>query len=295
MLQTEAVQTLKLKDIQIDPRLQMRAQTDYQAVAEYAECLDELPPAKVCLDDDGRYWLWDGNHTFLAYQKAHRNEMPCDVSNGTFLDAMRLAAGANGDQSSLRRTNEDKRIAVTRLLLEPEFADWSDRYMADCSNTSHTFVARIRDEIEKQRLKDQADKAAREAKNKPPQGDQPQLATVPADAKPKTRKGKDGKNRKEPYRVLDGLIVCVRCHRIGKPIPKCPACENARETAAKKANSKPKAKTSAKPPQTLTWDKIDEQLVKIAGFLLALADVPGRSLSIDRCNQLRKAIKDMAD
>jgi hypothetical protein len=51
--------------------------------------------------------------------------------------------GANADHG-WRRTNEDKRRAVMRLLNDPEWAEWGDREIARQCKVSHMVVQKLR-------------------------------------------------------------------------------------------------------------------------------------------------------
>jgi hypothetical protein len=62
------------------------------------------------------------------------------------IDAIIAACGENADHG-LRRTNEDKRRAVERLLGDPEWIKWSDRKIADVCRVSHPFVGTVRKEL----------------------------------------------------------------------------------------------------------------------------------------------------
>ena len=58
-------------------------------------------------------------------------------------DAFLYASGVNAGHG-LRRTNDDKRRAVERLLHDPEWSQWSDNKIADiCKVNTHT-VAKYR-------------------------------------------------------------------------------------------------------------------------------------------------------
>lgn len=56
---------------------------------------------------------------------------------------MQYAVGANAAHG-LRRTNADKRRAVTMLLDDPESVQWSDREIAKACAVSHEFVRQQR-------------------------------------------------------------------------------------------------------------------------------------------------------
>lgn len=55
-------------------------------------------------------------------------------------------AGANASHG-LRRTNEDKRRAVTVLLTDSEWAKWADREIARRCGVDHRFVASVKSSL----------------------------------------------------------------------------------------------------------------------------------------------------
>lgn len=141
---------LEVKLIKLDGGTQARAGTDRETVAEYVEALREsdstwpFPPVTVYYDGDA-YWLADGFHRITAARQFGRFVCEADIRQGTQRDAILHAAGANADHG-LRRTAEDKKRAVLRLLEDAEWGRWSDREIARRCKVSHPFVAKIREE-----------------------------------------------------------------------------------------------------------------------------------------------------
>lgn len=134
--------------IRRDGGTQPRAAIVEHVVADYAEAVRSgvrLPDAVVFYDGTA-YWLADGFHRDAAHELAGLAEMPCDVRAGTRRDAVLYAVGAN-ETHGLRRTNEDKRRAVWILLSDEEWSHWSDREIAGRCRVSHTFVAKLRPEV----------------------------------------------------------------------------------------------------------------------------------------------------
>ena len=144
----EAVE-LDLAAVRTDGNTQTRAMTSRDTAQEYAEAIASgavFPPVKVVLDEEGNYWLWDGFHTTMAFGIAGRSTVRALVTRGTKRDAVLLAVGAN-QAHGLRRTNDDKRRAVTILLRDDEWREWSDRVIAERVGVSHTFVSNVRREL----------------------------------------------------------------------------------------------------------------------------------------------------
>jgi hypothetical protein len=62
---------------------------------------------------------------------------------GSVRDAILFACGAN-QTNGLRRTYQDKRHAVARLLADPEWRKRSDRWIAEACGVGHPLVADVR-------------------------------------------------------------------------------------------------------------------------------------------------------
>jgi hypothetical protein len=87
--------------------------------------------------------------TFFARLAAVRSSdatLRCEVRQGDFRDAILASAAVNATHGQ-RRTNADKRIAVGKLLQDPEWAKWSDCEIARRCKVSDVFVGRLRDSL----------------------------------------------------------------------------------------------------------------------------------------------------
>ena len=140
---SQRTQDIPLEDISLHKDCQMRVAMSEDAIADYMGNIDKLPPSKVMLDEDGKFWLYAGWHRYTASTRAKKPTLKCHVAKGSLEDAILAAAGENHDHG-LRRTNDDKRRAVTVLLGHAQWAKQSDRWIADQCNVSHPFVATIR-------------------------------------------------------------------------------------------------------------------------------------------------------
>lgn len=143
---------LEIKFIRTDGGTQARAKLNPETVDDYRDVLRDSDatwpfPAVVVFHDGSAYWLADGFHRIAAARQHGRFVCEADVRQGTQRDAVLYAAGANADHG-LRRTNEDKRRAVLRLLEDSEWGQWSDREIARRCKVSHPFVGFIRAELE---------------------------------------------------------------------------------------------------------------------------------------------------
>lgn len=139
---------LRLDSIRLDGGTQIRVCLNEAVVAEYAELIaneTHLPP--LCVFEDGTdYWLADGFHRWHALKKAGRTEALCHAYRGTRRDALLAAVRANHSHG-LRRTNEDKRRAVEIVLADAQWAENTDRWIAEACGVSHPFVATIRGQL----------------------------------------------------------------------------------------------------------------------------------------------------
>ena len=88
------------------------------------------------------YWLADGFHRFYAAQGCERQEVECDVREGGLRDAILCSVGANAAHG-LRRTNEDKRRAVMKMLNDPEWAGWPGREIARRCGVAEGYVRKL--------------------------------------------------------------------------------------------------------------------------------------------------------
>jgi hypothetical protein len=63
-------------------------------------------------------------------------DIEAQVQEGTCDEALLFAVGSNATHG-LRRTNADKRRAMTMLLIHPEYSEWSDRALARRACVGH--------------------------------------------------------------------------------------------------------------------------------------------------------------
>ena len=137
---------LGIDRIHLTPEAQPRAELDAELTTEYAEAMEAgaiFPPVTVFRDMDGVHWLADGFHRVGAVKVRRARTISADVRPGGLREAILYAAGANGTHG-LRRTNADKRRAVTKLLSDREWGQWSNREIARRCAVGRTFVNEIR-------------------------------------------------------------------------------------------------------------------------------------------------------
>ena len=153
--------TLALKKIKLDGGTQSRTKINEQVVEEYADAMlhgAKFPAVDVFYDGND-YWLADGFHRVRGAQKGLLTKIEAKIHQGTQRDAVLFSVGAN-DSHGLRRSNEDKRLAVLRLLADEEWGRKPETWIAKTCKVSRSLVRAVIGEspylVEKQ------DKAERE-------------------------------------------------------------------------------------------------------------------------------------
>lgn len=138
-------QQVALINIRIDGGTQSRAAIDDLTVDGYAELMQAavaFPPVVLFFDGD-EYWLADGFHRYHAATRAGLDGLVADVRPGTRRDAILYSVGAN-KADGLPRTKADKRNAVSTLLNDDEWKQWSDREIARRCGVSADLVGDVR-------------------------------------------------------------------------------------------------------------------------------------------------------
>ena len=137
--------TMDLSRITIDEGIQSRDELDHNLTDEYAQKISDgakFPPPVVIFDGT-TYWLASGFHRYFAHKIAGNVATTFEIRVGTKRDAILLSVKEN-DEHGKRRTPQDKRRAVSLLLADEIWGNWSDREIAVATNVSHPFVAAIR-------------------------------------------------------------------------------------------------------------------------------------------------------
>jgi hypothetical protein len=142
------IQDLSLDRIDIYGGTQARVRTSDEAIASYAEDMEngaEFPPVTVYFDG-ADYWLADGFHRYLAAKRIEAASIRAEVIPGGRSDALEHALGANST-NGVYRTNEDKRNAV-EIALE-EWPDRANTVIAEICKVSIELVRKTRHGMEK--------------------------------------------------------------------------------------------------------------------------------------------------
>lgn len=139
---------LRLDAIRTDGDTQLRAGLSLDTVGEYVDAINAgaIFPPLVVYNDGTTFWLADGFHRHAALVQAGREDYCVDVHSGDRRDALLYSASANA-KHGLRRSNADKRRAVSTILTDTEWSQWSDRKIAKACGVTHPFVAALRAEL----------------------------------------------------------------------------------------------------------------------------------------------------
>lgn len=138
---------LTLDEIRRDGGTQPRAAIDLKHVKLLSEQIEDGKDleAVIVFYDGESYWLADGFHRWHAHRNSCCDAIACVIHQGSRRDAVLYSVGANADHKpALPRSREDKRRAITTLLQDPEWGEWSDREIAIRCKVDHKTVGKIR-------------------------------------------------------------------------------------------------------------------------------------------------------
>ena len=140
---------LPVSAIKVDPACQARAEINTETVNEYAEVMkergDESFPAIVVFHDGADYWLSDGFHRHQAAMKVKLDCLKSRIRSGGRREAILNSVGTNTNHG-LRRTNADKRRAVSILLHDEEWSTWGNREIARRCSVDEGLVRKLKEE-----------------------------------------------------------------------------------------------------------------------------------------------------
>ena len=207
-----------INEIVADMTVQARVAIDTSIVCEYSEHLDDLPPMIVYFDGEC-HWLADGFHRLAAHAMAKRADVLCEIRQGTKRDAILHAVKANASHG-LRRTNADKRRAVELLLADEEWAQWSDRAIAEACGVTHPFVQSIRP-------RDRVVTVTTNTKRMSRDGCLHPARSKPATPPPAPAPAPDVSDQRqaEPEPIVSPCREPVEPPPKRTPIPHCPCCD----------------------------------------------------------------------
>lgn len=139
---------LSINVIRLDGGTHARVTLDDETIDEYAEAMQDgatFPPV-VVFHDGADYWLADGFLRVHAAMRLEQLTIQADVRPGSRREAILFAVGANAAHG-LRRSNADKRRAVSLLLKDPEWRAWTDCEIARRCGVSDHMVGMVRRDL----------------------------------------------------------------------------------------------------------------------------------------------------
>jgi hypothetical protein len=147
---------LLLTEITADPEVQARVGLSEEVIADYGSAMLEQIDTEGALQfspcvvfrEAKTFWLSDGFHRYTAALRTNGkvDRLDCEIRQGSKRDAMLFALGANITHG-LRLSNEDKRKAVSCMLRDEEWQKWADREIARQCGVAHSFVGKVRAEL----------------------------------------------------------------------------------------------------------------------------------------------------
>ena len=148
---TRLSQATDINKIICDERCQPRAVLNPEAVQEYAEIYKEggeLPALEV-VDVDGDLVLIDGFHRLAGARQADHGFIRVVVVEEADIGRAAWLAAAANQKCGVRRSNLDKRQAVTLALQSDVGQEQSLRVIAEHVGVHHQTVANIKNELSK--------------------------------------------------------------------------------------------------------------------------------------------------
>lgn len=136
-----------IQDITLDAGTQMRAKIDESVVSQYAEHMeagDVFPDVLLFHDKETKkHYLVKGFHRVAAHLKLGHKSVPAEVKAGTLHDAI-LEALRDNATHGLQRTNADIKKAISTMLQDPEWSQWSNTVIAQNLHVRQQRVAELR-------------------------------------------------------------------------------------------------------------------------------------------------------
>lgn len=158
---------LSLDRITTESSTQARVTLSEQIIREYAEALergDAFPPIQVFFDNT-TYWLGDGFHRLKAAEQAGRDTIAVEIYPGSQREALLHAISSN-ETHGHRRSDADRRHAVTLMLSDEEWQQWSNVAIAHQCRVSEFLVRTLRNELQPAKERKQSPEATRKVTRK---------------------------------------------------------------------------------------------------------------------------------
>jgi len=155
-------QLIELAQVRTDGGTQPRVSMDEETLTAYVERMilsstgsivdpegGTWPPLEVFEDEHQQLWLADGFHRYMSAQKAGLTRFQARLHRGAQRDAILFSMGVNATHGK-RRTNADKRRAVTIALQDDEWGSFANARIAKLCKVSSSFVDKLRLELEQE-------------------------------------------------------------------------------------------------------------------------------------------------
>lgn len=131
--------------IDLDPKLQVRADAQPDKVAEYAKLIGEnghLDPLDIFRREGGRFVLAGGHLRLAAYRLAEKDRAPCVIHDGDNSAALRVAAVTNHHGAPM--TAADKRRCAKLMVEDPVHGQKTDQQIARMVGCSPSLIGEVR-------------------------------------------------------------------------------------------------------------------------------------------------------
>lgn len=131
-------------------RVQPRTKMDEDAIVDYRNVIDDLPPIDVFLvQSEDRYYVTEGFHRHHVRVESGARKLACVVvGEGTLEDAiLKATANEKNRRNGVRLSRSDKRRSVRLTLLVPGTESWTTARVADHCGVSRGLVDEIRSEM----------------------------------------------------------------------------------------------------------------------------------------------------
>lgn len=148
-------QQVPLSRVELNAGTQSRIFKSQKTIDDYAQQMRdglwnwEREPLPKFYYHDAKFYPGDGHHRSEAAIAAGETHILAEVKTGTTRDARFHSTGANKDHG-LQRNTADKRNQVSMLLLDPEWAQMSDRAIAAHVGVSAPTVAAVKQSLAEQ-------------------------------------------------------------------------------------------------------------------------------------------------
>lgn len=143
------IKHLLIKNIIVDPELQLRFNLSEDRVKDFVDIYHLLPEWLIVRTPDGKHYLADGWHRRAAALQKKETKAKCEVVDGDYKYAFELAIEANSG-GPLPLTREEKRKAVEKVIIF--FPERADSWIAEMLGVSMQLVQKNRAILEEKKV-----------------------------------------------------------------------------------------------------------------------------------------------